>query len=206
MQENFNTRLKKALILRNINATTLAKKTNINKSSISMYLSGKTSIRQDKFSAIAEALDISEAWLAGYDVSPERNNNSKQISLYSLNDNTYIENLNDNNVIKKIYLSNNNLNNNSNYFAMLLETTSMFPKYLEKDIVIFEKKNQYKSNDECVILVKNKIIFRKILYTSEGILLEPLNPTFEKEYYDNKSIQTLDLQILGVAIELHRGV
>ena len=44
----------------------------IPKSSMSMYLSGERSPRQNRLSQIAEKFNISEAWLMGYDVPMER--------------------------------------------------------------------------------------------------------------------------------------
>lgn len=44
----------------------------LGKSAISQYVNGKVVPKQDKIYIIAEALDVSEAWLLGYDVPMER--------------------------------------------------------------------------------------------------------------------------------------
>ena len=72
MNDTFANRLKKALDLNNMKAIDLAKKTNINKSLISSYMSGVCKAKQDKLDAIATVLNVSEAWLMGYDVSMKR--------------------------------------------------------------------------------------------------------------------------------------
>ena len=46
----------------------------MNKSDISQYCSGKTEPNQDKLFILGIALDVSEAWLMGYDVPMKRNN------------------------------------------------------------------------------------------------------------------------------------
>ena len=46
----------------------MVRKTNLPKSSISLYLSGQRVPRQDKLSIIADAYNIDVAWLMGYDV------------------------------------------------------------------------------------------------------------------------------------------
>lgn len=46
----------------------------MNKSDISQYCSGKTEPNQDKLFILGMALNVSEAWLMGYDVPMERNN------------------------------------------------------------------------------------------------------------------------------------
>lgn len=45
----------------------------LNKNDLSQYVSGKTSPGQDKLTILGLALNVSEAWLMGYDVSMERN-------------------------------------------------------------------------------------------------------------------------------------
>lgn len=44
----------------------------MNKSDISQYCSGKTEPNQDKLYVLGKALNVSEAWLMGFDVSMER--------------------------------------------------------------------------------------------------------------------------------------
>ena len=43
-----------------------------NKSDLSQYVSGKTEPGQDKLVILSKALKVSEPWLMGYDVPPER--------------------------------------------------------------------------------------------------------------------------------------
>lgn len=47
---------------------------NLGKNTLSQYVSGKTEPGQEKLSILGMALNVSEAWLMGYDVSPEREN------------------------------------------------------------------------------------------------------------------------------------
>lgn len=68
----FAERLNDGLTMRGMNAAELAHATGIGESSISQYKSGKYEAKQDKLYVIAKALNVNEAWLMGYDVSPER--------------------------------------------------------------------------------------------------------------------------------------
>lgn len=77
----FSNRLKKALDINKMRPIDLSNKTGIDKSSISSYLSGRYKANDDNLHAIALALDVSEAWLLGYDVSidgKDLNNNSNE--------------------------------------------------------------------------------------------------------------------------------
>lgn len=47
---------------------------NLGKNTLSQYVSGKTEPGQEKLTILGLTLNVSEAWLMGYDVSPEREN------------------------------------------------------------------------------------------------------------------------------------
>ena len=68
----FYDRLHEAMRLRNIKPIELSEKVDIPKSMVSYYLSGKTKPKADRVYDIAKFLDVSEAWLMGYDVPRER--------------------------------------------------------------------------------------------------------------------------------------
>ena len=70
--ETIAERIRKGLSIRNMRQTDLVEKTGIGKSSISTYLSGEYEPKQRNIYKIAQALDVSEAWLMGYDVPMER--------------------------------------------------------------------------------------------------------------------------------------
>lgn len=65
-------RIKMALSLRNMKQVELSEKSGINKPSISCYVSGKYEPKQSALYDLGKALDVSEMWLAGYDVPMER--------------------------------------------------------------------------------------------------------------------------------------
>lgn len=72
-KEELKDRLQKALDLREKKAADLARDLKISKSAISQYLSGYRKIKDsERLYIISEYLDVSEAWLMGYDVPMER--------------------------------------------------------------------------------------------------------------------------------------
>lgn len=64
----FKDRLQQAMDMRNLKAVDLCDKTNIPKGAISYYLNGKSTPKADRLYLLCKALDVSEAWLLGYDV------------------------------------------------------------------------------------------------------------------------------------------
>lgn len=69
--DTFANRLNKAITLRNIKPIELSEKTGIDKSKISSYMSGRYKAKQDGVYLLAQALNVSEVWLMGYDVPME---------------------------------------------------------------------------------------------------------------------------------------
>lgn len=65
-------RMREALQIRQMKQSELVEKTGIGKSSISTYLSGEYEPKQRNIYKIAKALNVSEAWLMGYDVPMKR--------------------------------------------------------------------------------------------------------------------------------------
>ena len=67
--EKISTRLAEALKTRGMTAAELARKSGVDKGSISNYLKNKFIPKQFAIGAMAKALNVSPAWLMGYDVT-----------------------------------------------------------------------------------------------------------------------------------------
>lgn len=65
-------RIKEAMELRNLNQTDIVERTNIKKSALSQYISGKITPRQNAIDELSKVLNVSEPWLMGYDVPMEK--------------------------------------------------------------------------------------------------------------------------------------
>lgn len=66
--ESFRERLNFAMKLRNIKAVELCRRTGISESTISQYRSGYAEPKSKKLGILADALNVSPAWLMGLDV------------------------------------------------------------------------------------------------------------------------------------------
>lgn len=95
---------------------------------------------------------------------------------------------------------------NKEYFALKIQGNSMYPKYLENDIVIFLKTPDCDSGtDSAVIVNGDNATFKKVVKQSGGIVLQPLNSVdFEPIFYSNEEIEQLPVSILGIAKEIRR--
>lgn len=86
MKESTATRLKRLLAERGLKQVDIIEKAEpfckkygikLTKSDLSQYVSGKVAPGQDKLTIIGMTLDVSEAWLMGYDVPMKRGNSHK---------------------------------------------------------------------------------------------------------------------------------
>ena len=69
MVDSFKDRLNKAITDRDIKSPELARRTGINKSSITAWLKGDYEAKQDNIFKLSKALGVSEAWLMGIDTT-----------------------------------------------------------------------------------------------------------------------------------------
>ena len=74
--ESCGQRIAKALTIKGMRQSELCKLAKVPKSSLSLYLSGAYEPKQDRIYDIARVLNVSEAWLMGYDVPMEQEKNT----------------------------------------------------------------------------------------------------------------------------------
>lgn len=97
---------------------------------------------------------------------------------------------------------------NKQYYGLQISGDSMFPKYQEKDIVIFLQTNDYQNANkkDCAIMVNGfDATFKNITITETGISLVPLNinnsDNYQPTFYNKEQIEQLPVKIIGVAVE-----
>lgn len=80
MKSNFKDRFSVVLNDRNMSMADVSKRTGISRSSLSEYAKGKFIPKQDKVYLISKALDVSPAWLMGFDVDID-NHKKNEVTL-----------------------------------------------------------------------------------------------------------------------------
>jgi Predicted transcription factor, homolog of eukaryotic MBF1 len=68
----FKDRLREGINYAGLTQSELARRSGIHRAIISDYVRGKYEAKQDKLYELAKVLNVSEAWLMGYDVKKER--------------------------------------------------------------------------------------------------------------------------------------
>ncbi len=227
LEDTFANRLKKALDYNNMKPVELANKTHINKSLISNYLSGAFKAKQDKLDIIARTLNVSEAWLMGYDVDMDREwfpDNEEDLSNIKIDNARYIETTTKTikipvlgkvpagvpieaieDIIGYEEIPASMLNSGENYFALKVDGDSMYPDYKTGDIIIIRQQSDCNSGDDCVVMVNgDDATFKRVIKQEKSIILKPLNNNYEPYYFDEYEIMTKPVKIIGVAVEVRR--
>lgn len=97
---------------------------------------------------------------------------------------------------------------NKRFYGLLISGDSMYPKYNEKDIVIFEQNGDYEqaNRKDCAVMVNGfDATFKNVTINDNGITLTPLNLNNQDNYlptfYTKDQIEQLPVKIIGIARE-----
>lgn len=225
LEDTFANRLKKALDYNNMRPIDLSNKTKISKAQVCNYLKGTYKAKQDKLYIMAKALNVSEAWLMGYDVDMDREwFEEKEPSELSIDNARYIETttktvkipilgkvpagipieaIQDILGYEEIPVS--MLKSGNNYFALKINGDSMYPDYKTGDIIIIKQQNDCNSGDDCIVMVNgDDATFKRVIKQEKSIILKPLNNDYEPYYFNEYEILTKPVKIIGIAIEVRR--
>lgn len=222
--DELRNRLNKALSIRNMKPLELSQKTKIPKSSISQYMSGYTKPKDDRIHYIAEALNVSEAWLMGFDVPMEREHKTFADNFPSPNiteeyttfpvigdvaagyDHIAIESWNGDVVdIPDSYLLDHS---KSDFFVLRVVGDSMYPLYQNGDkVLILKQETLNESGDVGVIIYNNEIATLKKIEYAKGedwLRLVPINPIYKPELIEGSQLECC--RVIGVPRLLIREI
>lgn len=210
--DTFANRLQKAMNLKNMKQVDLVEKTNIDKSLISNYLKGKYKAKQDNLYLLAKVLNVSEAWLMGYDVPTERNSEDilNKIGAIPISD-IDVTNIPLLGTVKAgyNYLAQENIidyisfkvdgTDKENYYALNVVGDSMTPLFDDGDTVIVHKQDDFENGDNCVVLINGEeATIKKVYKDNTGIELKAVNPYYPPRVFSKEDIKDLPVKIIGV--------
>lgn len=94
------------------------------------------------------------------------------------------------------------------YFALSVRGDSMYPVYLDGDIVIIKKQETCETGDDCVVYINgyDATLKRVKLYEDGSVELCPLNTNYAPRRYSAEEASSLPVQIGGVVVELRRKI
>lgn len=204
--DSFANRLNKAISLRNIKPVDLSEKTGIDKSKISSYMSGRYKAKQDGVYLLAQALNVSEVWLMGYDV-PMESTPIKKISKIRIPVLGKVKGgydyLAQENIIG--YESIDNVSDAENYYALQISGDSMEPLFSDGDIAIVHKQDDFESGNTCIILINgDEATVKKVVRMDDGIDLIAMNPYYPVRHFAKNEMNEIPVKIIGKVVEARK--
>lgn len=204
--DSFANRLNKAISLRNIKPVDLSEKTGIDKSKISSYMSGRYKAKQDGVYLLAQALNVSEVWLMGYDV-PMESTPIKKISKIRIpvlgKVKAGYDYLAQENIIG--YESIDNVSDSENYYALQISGDSMEPLFSDGDIAIVHKQDDFESGNTCIILINgDEATVKKVVRMDDGIDLIAMNPYYPVRHFTKNEMNEIPVKIIGKVVEARK--
>ena len=204
--DTFANRLNKAITLRNIKPIELSEKTGIDKSKISSYMSGRYKAKQDGVYLLAQALNVSEVWLMGYDVPmesiPIKKIDKIKIPVLGKVKAGY-DYLAQENIIG--YESIDNVSDPENYYALQVTGDSMEPLFSDGDIAIVHKQNNFDSGNTCIILVNgDEATVKKVVKMDDGIDLIAMNPYYPVRHFTKNEMNEIPVKVIGKVVEARK--
>lgn len=219
---NFATRLNEAINLKNIKPAEIVRRSEklyengkinkaLTKPLLSHYLKGTYEAKQDNVYALSMILNVDEAWLMGYDVPMEKNDDLlKKIGAIPISniETTKIpvlgtvkagyDYLAEENIIDYISL-NIDGDDKENYYALNVVGDSMTPLFDDGDTVVVHKQDDFKNGDNCVVLINgDEATIKKVYKGNTGIELKAINPYYPPRVFTKEEIKDLPIKIIGV--------
>ena len=209
MENNFASNLKHLRLQSGMTQEELAKKLDKDYSTIGKWELGQRSPIMTDVIRIAELFNISLEKLIGqsiiYDNAEpiELDSNTIKIPvLGSIKAGIPIEAQQD--IKEYIEIPKNWTRGGKSFYGLYISGDSMFPKYENKDIVIFEQTADYQiaNGKDCAVMVNgDDATFKKVFLDNEGITLQPYNTMYPAMRFNREQIENKPVRIIGIARE-----
>ena len=205
----FAARLREGLTIRGMTQAELARRTGLDKSSISRYLKNEYRGNQDAVYNIAHSLNVSEAWLMGYDVPMARDNAIKLESSIPPG----FEPLPPMDRVPRVgaiacgtpILAEQNIENYDDIpsdwradFTLRCKGDSMSPKILDGDLVAIRRQPEVETGEIAAVRIGNEATLKRVYLHDDYIELRPENSDYASIIRRREEMD--DVQIEGRAV------
>lgn len=200
-------RLAEAMARKNIKQSELARITGIDKSSISLYVSGKYSPKGDKLYKLSLALGVSPAWLSGFNAPMVENDvfNNLPDNIIPLPQTKTIPLLGTIACGEPI-LATENIEMYIKVdesipadFALKCKGDSMInARIFDGDIVYIRQQPDVEDGEIAAVLIGDEATLKKVHKYPNKIVLSACNPMYDDYVYTNEQLN--EIRILGKAV------
>ena len=187
------------------------------KNDLSQYVNGKVEPGQEKLSILGMALNVSEAWLMGYDVSRARDTGTSsknhtpiptgfspmpetelvpRIGRIACGDPiTAEENVEDQDEVLKSWHAD---------FTLVCCGDSMVPKIEDGDVVAIRSQPTVENGEIAAVRIGDEATLKRVFLHPDYIELRPLNPEYDSIIRRREEMS--DIRIEGLAVGLCRNL
>lgn len=202
-------RIRLGLSIRGIQQKDLCDITGIPKSAMSQYCNGSFVPKQERTSTIAKALDVSEAWLMGFDVPMERTGDALPLpDAFPINPTHKIPLLGQIAAGQPLYAEENiegwlwtDHNHGGEYFGLRVRGDSMSAANIKDgDIIIVKYQDIVEDGDIAVVLVDDSATVKRYHHSGGTVILAPqsTSPEYQPQVY---SLKEHTIKVLGRIVE-----
>lgn len=213
--EKVGARLKYARELRDVSLEKAGEAVGVHKSTILRWERGNTEkFKIPVLETLANLYSVNPAWLMGYDVPMEGNSQSinkdvmgeQVVSIPVLGTvKAGYDYLAQENWIGFVDVETCLVGDGKEYFALKVKGDSMSPVLIENDIVIVKKQDDFENGDIVVAIINgDEATIKKGKKSEAGILLQPLNNTYEPLIFTNEEIKDIPVLVVGIVKQLKR--
>ena len=198
-------RLKEALHIRHMKAIELSRLTGIDRGSISCYASGKYEPKQKAIYLMAKALNVSEAWLMGYDVDMFRTPDNTERNIVQITGAVPVVGkiaagapiLAQENIVDYLPVT---VRHPEEYFALIVRGDSMINAGIPNGSQVLVHIQDYAENGQIVACRVNgdEATLKRFRQTGGTVLLMPENPNYDPIIVPIADFASGYAEILGV--------
>lgn len=200
----FAQRLREGLSIRHMTQTELAKRSQISKSSISRYVNGDWEGKQGAVYQLAKALEVTEAWLMGYDV-PMENDVSTIPAGFEPRPKTVKRPLVGDIACGEPITAEQNVQEYVDVpegivcdFCLRCHGDSMIDAGIrDNDVVYIKTQPQVEDGEIAAVRIGNEATLKRVYYDGSTITLVPANSAYRPKSYSGPELD--DIQIEGKA-------
>ena len=188
-----------------------------NRSSIHLIENGKRDITQSQVEVFAKALNVTPAYLMGWEEKTKEFLNLEKIGAWKVIENIKIplygeiacgEPIFADDYIEDYVYIDEKTAKRGDIISLKAKGDSMLPLIHDGDIIIILRQSDADDNDIVAVNINGEsATLKKIRYKNKGIEIFALNEeVFAPKFYSAKEIETLPIRIIGKVIEVRRKI
>ena len=190
-------RLKELRQEKNITQGKLAEKLGLSRSTIAMYETGGSEPDLETLKNIASFFNVSIDYLMGREQNVDHNITGAQLNRTVVKIPVYgtipagvpIEMIEDSYIEDEEEIPAEWIKGSAKYFCLKVRGDSMYPKFEDGDVLVLKQQEDCENGDFCAVSINHtECTFKKVIKQTNGITLQPLNPSFEPLFFSNQEV------------------